>query len=486
VSTDIREGVVLDGKYRVERILGRGGMGVVALATHLGIGHKVAIKLLVEGASDEVVARFLREARASVRLKSEHVARVLDVGELADGAPFMVMEYLEGSDLSIVLRESGALPIAEAVQHVLDACEAIAEAHGAGIVHRDLKPANLLLTRSADGSSCVKVLDFGISKTTGPESGEGGDGMSLTQTATVLGSPLYMSPEQMKSARDVDGRADLWSLGAILYQLLTNRVPFVAEAFTELILMVNMEEPPPPSTFRADIPRGLEEAVLRCLEKRPERRFQNAAELALAIAPYGAARSTASAERAVRTLEKSGITLTQRSPAPAHSLSAPTPMPTSLTAHAAVGGASTPPPPIAAEPTMGAITALSSSGPSAAASRARSKLVPIGVGVAVLLGLVAVVLALRPRADDPTRVALAESAPAPPPSAAPALPGAASAAAPALSVVPAEAKVEAPPTPSASASAPPVRVPVVNRPPPPPPPPPPPTGKRNPLDIQIK
>jgi len=477
--------VILDGKYRVERILGRGGMGVVALATHLGIGHKVAVKLLVEGASDEVVARFLREARASVRLKSEHVARVLDVGELADGAPFMVMEYLEGSDLSVVLKARGALPVHEAVQHVLDACEAIAEAHGAGIVHRDLKPANLLLTRAADGSSCVKVLDFGISKTTGPEGGDSGDGMSLTQTATVLGSPLYMAPEQMKSARDVDGRADLWSLGGILYQLLTGRVPFLAEAFTELILMVNMEAPPPPSTFRRDLPKGLEEAVLRCLEKRPEDRFQSAAELALAIAPFGSTSAAASAERAVRTLEKSGGTLTLRNPASPSATSAP--LATAITPLGAAGGASAPPPPIVAEPTMSAITSLSSSGPSASPpARARGKLVPIGVAVAVLLGVAAIVVSLRPRAEDPSRVALAESAPALAASAPLAVPASPSGAAPAISVVPADAKIEAPPVASASASAARARPPAAIKAPPPPPPPPPPTGKRNPLDIQIK
>jgi serine/threonine-protein kinase len=310
--------------------------------------------------------------------------------------------------------------------------------------------------------------------------------MSLTQTATVLGSPLYMSPEQMKSARDVDARADLWSLGAILYQLLTGRVPFVAEAFTELILMVNMEVPPPPSQFRADLPRALEQAVMRCLEKRPEDRFQNAAELALAIAPFGAAGAAASAERAVRTLEKSGVTLTQRSPTPAPPPAAP-PATTAITPPAAALRPSAPPPALVADPTMSAITALSSSGPSARPpARATSKLVLLGVALAVLLGVVAVVLALRPRADDPTRVALAESAPVLAPSAPPLAPVAPSSAASTISVVPAEAKIEAPPPVSASVSAPPPKLPVVARPPPPPPPPPPPTGKRNPLDIQIK
>ena len=295
----LTEGEILAGKYRVERILGRGGMGVVVAAQHIHLRQRVAIKFLLPDATGEVVARFLREARAAVRLKSEHVTRVLDVGEMPGGAPFMVMEYLEGSDLSRVVRKRGALPFEEAVDYVLQACEAIAEAHSLGIVHRDLKPANLFLTKGADGSDIVKVLDFGISKDSG-QGGEGEEEMQLTRTTAVLGSPYYMAPEQMRSTRSVDARADIWSLGIILYQLLTKKVPFKADSFVELALMVVNEEPKPPSSLRAEIPPGLEAVVLRTMRKKPDERYVNVAEFAAALAPYGPSTAIASAERIAR------------------------------------------------------------------------------------------------------------------------------------------------------------------------------------------
>ncbi|WP_437970720.1 protein kinase [Sorangium sp. So ce260] len=303
MSAPVAEGQVLSGKYRVERILGQGGMGVVVAALHEQLHQRVAIKMLHPGANAEMVERFVREARAAVRLKSEHVARVLDVGTLETGAPFMVMEYLEGSDLQETLRQRGPLELEEAVGYVLEACEAIAEAHAAGIIHRDLKPANLFLTRGADGSGMVKVLDFGISKALAETSAAGTEPeLGLTKTAMVLGSPLYMAPEQMRSARSVDARADIWSMGAILYQLLTARVPFDATSLSELILMINTEPPPPPSTFRRDLPPGLEAAILLCLEKDVAKRFKSVAELAGAIVDFGPPLALASLERIERTL----------------------------------------------------------------------------------------------------------------------------------------------------------------------------------------
>src|SRR5882724_4843576 len=218
-----REGDVLAGKFRIERVLGVGGMGMVVSAMHIHLDERVAIKFLLPEAlsNGEAVARFGREARAAVKIRSEHVARVTDVGALDTGAPYMVMELLRGQDLSQLLRDQGALSVHLAVLYVLQACEALAEAHAIGIVHRDLKPANLFLTSRADGSPCVKVLDFGISKVTSA-SGSGSD-MGMTRTQSIMGSPLYMSPEQMASSRDVDQRADIWAVGCVLYELVWPR-----------------------------------------------------------------------------------------------------------------------------------------------------------------------------------------------------------------------------------------------------------------------
>ena len=280
----VQAGDVLDGKFRVERVLGEGGMGVVVAATHLALGQLVALKFMLPQAlkSKDNVARFEREARAVVRLRSEHVARVTDVGRLQNGAPYIVMEFLEGNDLDDVIEQAGPLPVDVAIDYVLQACEAIAEAHALGIVHRDLKPTNLFLTRRVSGKPLVKVLDFGISK-----SATVGEDLSLTSTTQTMGSPNYMSPEQLRSARNVDHRTDIWALGAILYELLTRQVPFVAETVTQLSVMVVTEEPRPIAELRPDVPPGLVAAIMRCLEKDRDRRFQSVSELAAAIAPFG-------------------------------------------------------------------------------------------------------------------------------------------------------------------------------------------------------
>ncbi len=289
-------GQVLAGKYRVERVLGEGGHGVVLAAEHLTLGERVAIKLLrPEIATDaETVARFLREARASVRIKGEHVTRVLDVGALADGLPYMVMECLDGSDLANVVSTQGPLPYNLAIDYVLQTCEALAEAHGLGIVHRDIKPSNLFLTRRPDGSACIKVLDFGISKAVTPVDGADAN---LTQTQTVLGSPQYMAPEQMRSSRKVDGRTDIWALGTTLYELLVGRAPFEADALPELFAMILQDTPRPISESRPDVPAEVDVIVSRCIEKDPEKRYGSVAELAHALAPLASNAGAASAER---------------------------------------------------------------------------------------------------------------------------------------------------------------------------------------------
>jgi serine/threonine-protein kinase len=272
----VPEGTVLDGKYQVGRLLGRGGMGVVMAAHHLLLDTEVALKFLT-ATEPELVARFSREARAAARIQSEHVTRVLDVGALANGAPFMVMECLAGEDLSQILAR-GPLPPVEAVDYVLQACEAIAEAHALGIVHRDLKPANLFLTRRAHGRSMIKVLDFGISR-------GGARGMPTLTGSGLLGSPQYMSPEQWTDSRAVDSRSDLWSLGVVLYEMIAGRRPFDGESFPAIFTAIANDAPPPlPPGL---VPAGLEEAVARCLEKEKSRRFQDVASLARAIGPFG-------------------------------------------------------------------------------------------------------------------------------------------------------------------------------------------------------
>jgi serine/threonine-protein kinase len=282
-SIPVREGELVAGKYRVERILGAGGMGVVVAARHQELDQLVAIKFVRDEVlgNGEAIERFVREARAVARLRSEHVARVLDVGTLESGTPYIVMEFLEGMDAAEALARSGPMPLDLAASLVLQVCEALSEAHAAGVVHRDLKPQNLFLTRTVGGSLKVKVLDFGVSKV-GRLAAEG----ALTRTSAMLGSPLYMAPEQMRSSRDVDARVDVWALGVVLFELLTTRSPFEAESMPELVLRVATERPLPLSRLRPDLPGAVVAVVERCLEKEPSKRFANVAELASALDPF--------------------------------------------------------------------------------------------------------------------------------------------------------------------------------------------------------
>jgi tRNA A-37 threonylcarbamoyl transferase component Bud32 len=289
-SIQVREGDVLAGKYRIERLLGVGGMGVVVAARHVELDQLVAIKFVRDDALDneEAVERFLREARSAARLKSEHVARVLDVGKLASGAPYMVMEFLEGSDLAQTLTRDGPMAVDLAAALMMQVCEAVAEAHAAGIVHRDLKPENLFLTRTIGGSPKMKVLDFGVSKSARLADDPR---VKLTRTRTVLGSPLYMPPEQMRSSRDVDARGDVWALGVVLFELLTGRSPFEAETMPELCLKIVSEPPLSLAQLRPELPPRLVEIVERCLEKDKTKRYDSASELAEALASFAPPRS---------------------------------------------------------------------------------------------------------------------------------------------------------------------------------------------------
>jgi len=292
-------GEIVAGKYRLDRVLGRGGMGLVMAATHVQLQQRVALKFLRADMLEnpQVVARFTREAQAAARIQGPHVARVLDVGELPSGAPYMVMEYLDGDDLERTLRRRGALPIAEAVDILLQGAEAVAEAHTLGIVHRDLKPANLFLARYPGGREVVKVLDFGISKVQEPAGSPG-----LTQPAAMFGSPPYMAPEQVRSARAADPRSDIWSLGAVLYELLTLSVPFPADSYQAQFAAILLNEPAPPRATRPEIPPELEAAILRCLHKDPAQRFQEVASLAFALAPFGSASSADVPARIARVI----------------------------------------------------------------------------------------------------------------------------------------------------------------------------------------
>ncbi|MGC4086609.1 MAG: protein kinase [Polyangiaceae bacterium] len=285
----IESGDVLAQKYRVERLLGKGGMGYVFAAFHEQLGRRVAVKFMTPQLcrNPEAVARFLREARSSARITGEHVARVIDVATHDDGTPYMVMEYLSGRDLALELEERRYFPVNEAVTYVLQACEALAEAHGYGIVHRDLKPSNLFLTRRADGSALVKVLDFGISKAIADSDGTDPNATeSLTASQHLLGSPHYMSPEQVRTPRTIDARSDIWALGVILHELISGQRPFRGDTPMAILAAVVSDATPTLSSILPNLPRELKQVVQRCLEKEPSRRFPSVAALALALEPF--------------------------------------------------------------------------------------------------------------------------------------------------------------------------------------------------------
>lgn len=314
-------GTVVAGKWRVEGLLGRGGMAAVVTARELRTDRQVAIKLMPPRAtkSRAAVERFLREGRAASAVSSEHVVSVLEVGQSDEGAPFIVMEHLEGVTLGRLLRQRGALPVAEALHYVLQACVAVAECHAVGIVHRDLKPENLMVLGEPGPGATVKVLDFGVSKSDWLEQAAR---LRLTGTADVLGTPTHMSPEQIRSAKGVDTRTDIWALGVILYEALSGAPPFIAENLPALCAAIVSDEPSPLRERRPELPGALEAVVLQCLSKHPDARPYSVRSLAEMLVPFAGEGGRVAVEK-IRGIAEASVPRISSLPPPPR----PTPLP---------------------------------------------------------------------------------------------------------------------------------------------------------------
>lgn len=449
----IGPGDMVLGKYRVERVIGLGGMGFIVAARHVALGELFAIKLMLPSFSTDPEARerFLREARAAARLKGDHIAKVQDVGCLPDGTSYMVMEYLAGEDLKKIVRRSGAFPIGEAVEYALQTCMALREAHALGIVHRDVKPANLMLVPRPDGAPRIKVIDFGISKHTA-DVVEG-----LTGNNWAGGSPSYMAPEQIRSARNVDVRADVWSMGVVLYELFTGVTPFHATSVPAVLHRVLHEDPVPPCVLRDTLPTALGDVVMRCLSKQPEDRYQTIDELVEAL------RAAAPGEGAVPSCFED-------LPARASLLSIPYDTALPAVSSGAVTDGETPRPSSSALE-FGAVASVPPAAPSAPRPPNRRALRAVGAAVLVALGAVMgglLWLFVSPAAravasgsgvfageaaSEAAPAVPAAPRPAPPPPAPP--PAPASASAPLVSPSPAETEIRIAMPGAASTSSPP-------------------------------
>ncbi len=308
-----RPGTTVVDKYVVEDLLGVGGMGAVVSARRRWDGVRVALKVMLaaEAKHEDSTRRFFREARAAGVIDSPHVAKLLDFGRLDDGTPFMVLELLHGEGLDELIRTRAPLPIEEAVDLILQAAEGVAEAHARGIVHRDIKPSNLHVSTATDGSALLKVLDFGISKAPMKFEQEA-DGPSLTETNVTLGSPQYMSPEQLRSSKDVDARTDIWSLGLILHKMLTGRPAFEAPNVGAHFAMILADPPTRLRQRRPDAPQQLDDVLWTCLEKQREERWQDLGQFASALALFGTDSARLRAQRIAAILDVAGVASTTR------------------------------------------------------------------------------------------------------------------------------------------------------------------------------
>lgn len=316
-NPSFQPGARVADKYLVERLIGEGGLGVVVSAKHIQLDQTVAIKYLRPRAlaARGVAERFLREARLSAKIRSDHVVHVYDVGTLADGAPYMVMEHLVGSDLGRQLTATGPLTVERSIDFVLQACEALAEAHLAGIVHRDIKPDNLFVATGSGGKSVLKILDFGISKLSAKRS-TSGELRDLTDAGDKFGTPVYMSPEQLLASGGVDARADVWAMGVVFFELLTGKLPFDGDSLPELCTAILNKPPVSLIEARPSIPAPLQAVIERCLEKDVEKRFQNVAELAQELSPFVGSSGQERIDHVVRIVRGGGETVRAATPLP--------------------------------------------------------------------------------------------------------------------------------------------------------------------------